>query len=68
MWLDVAGRTRIETLRAEEAAATGATIVATGCPFCKTMLEAGRQSLGAAAGGIRGVKDLAELVVESGGF
>jgi Fe-S oxidoreductase len=67
MWLDVAGRTRIETIRAQEAAAAGATVVATGCPFCKTMLEAGRQSLGDACG-VRKVKDVAELVVESGGF
>jgi len=67
MWLDVAGRTRIETLRAGEAAATGATILATGCPFCKTMLEAGRQSLGPGSG-LREVKDLAELLVESGGL
>jgi Fe-S oxidoreductase len=67
MWLDVAGRTRIETIRAAEASATGATVVATGCPFCKTMLEAGRQSL-AAACGARKVKDVAELVVEAGGL
>ena len=67
MWLDVAGRTRIETIRAGEAAATGATVVATGCPFCKTMLEAGRQTLGAACG-VRKVKDLAELVVEGSGL
>jgi Fe-S oxidoreductase len=64
IWLDVPGQVRIETLRAEEAAATGATTVATGCPFCKTMLEAGRQALAPGRDGLV-VKDLAELVVEA---
>jgi Fe-S oxidoreductase len=67
MWLDVPGRVRIETLRAAEAAATGATTVATGCPFCKTMLQAGRQALTPEAGHLS-VQDLAELVVEAQGL
>ncbi|MEE9229427.1 MAG: (Fe-S)-binding protein [Acidobacteriota bacterium] len=67
MWLDLPGTARIENLRAAEAAATGATIVATGCPFCKTMLEAGRQSLESGGSALR-VKDLAELVVEAQGL
>ena len=45
MWLDVPGKTRVENLRAAEAAATGAATVVTGCPFCKGMLQAGQQSL-----------------------
>jgi Fe-S oxidoreductase len=67
MWLDVPGQRRIETLRAEEAAATAATTVATGCPFCKTMLEAGKQAL---TSGRRhfAVRDLAELVVIAEGL
>jgi Fe-S oxidoreductase len=67
MWLDLPGQERIETLRVEEAVATGATTVATGCPFCKTMLEAGRQGLASGGDGLC-VKDLAELVVEAEGL
>jgi Fe-S oxidoreductase/nitrate reductase gamma subunit len=67
MWLDLPGTVRIETLRAEEAAATGATTVATACPFCKTMLEAGKQVLEPGGNGLA-VKDLAELVVEAEGL
>ncbi len=67
MWLDVPGKTRVENLRAREAASTGASIVATGCPFCKSMIEAGRQSLEDAGAGLR-VKDLAELIVEAEGL
>ena len=64
MWLDLPGQVRIETLRAAEAAATGATTVATGCPFCKTMLAAGKQALPPDAAALV-VKDLAELVAEA---
>ena len=67
MWLDLPGHVRIETLRAEEAAATGARTVATACPFCKTMLEAAQQSVTPARGDLT-VKDLAELVVEAKGW
>ena len=65
MWLDVPGQTRVENLRAAEAAATGATTVATGCPFCKGMLQR-RQAVARQSGhGALHVKDLAELVVEA---
>lgn len=67
MWLDWPGQARIETLRVEEAVLTVATTVATACPFCKTMLEAGRQGLAAGGDGLL-VKDLAELVVEAEGL
>ena len=67
LWLDVPGKTRVESLRAAEAAETGATIVATGCPFCKTMLESGKALLPDGGGDLK-VKDLAELVVESQGW
>jgi len=65
MWLDVPGQQRVENIRAQEAAATGATTVATGCPFCKSMLTAGQQS---ATGQPMEVKDLAELIVLSEGI
>jgi Fe-S oxidoreductase/nitrate reductase gamma subunit len=67
MWLDPPGHVRIETLRAEEAAATGARTIVTACPFCKTMLGAGQQSTAPARRGLA-VKDLAELVVEAKGW
>ena len=62
LWLDIAGSDRIENIRAREAAETGAKAVITGCPFCKIMLEAGRQSLGDQDTLV--VKDLAEFVAE----
>jgi Fe-S oxidoreductase len=60
MWLDVPGRERIENLRAREARATGAEIVATGCPFCKTMLSSSLQVLPDGQRSIP-VKDIAEI-------
>jgi len=64
IWLDVRGKTRVENIRAGHVEATGAQTVATGCPFCRQMLEAGRASLPAGQGKWR-VKDIAELVVEN---
>jgi Fe-S oxidoreductase len=64
IWLDVKGRERIETIRARQVEETGAQTVATGCPFCRVMLEAGRGSLETGKGNWR-VKDIAELVVEN---
>jgi len=64
MWLDVRGRTRVENIRASHVEETGAQTVATACPFCRVMLEAGRASLEEGKGNWR-VKDIAELVVES---
>lgn len=63
MWLESSGTQRVENVRLAEAQQTGATLVATGCPFCKVMLEtasvtAGRQDE------IR-VRDIAELVSET---
>ena len=62
MWLDVPGKLRVENIRTQEAASTGATVVATACPFCKGMLEAGKESLDPSN---LVVKDLAELIVEA---
>lgn len=64
LWLDVRGATRVETLRAAQAERTGAETVATGCPFCRVMLEAGRAGLPSGQGKWR-VRDIAELVVEN---
>lgn len=38
MWLEEQG-TRINLERADEALATGADVVATGCPYCLIMLD-----------------------------
>jgi Fe-S oxidoreductase len=62
LWLDVPGEDRVENIRSCEAAETGAKIVITGCPFCKSMLEAGNQALPDGKSTV--VKDLAELVAE----
>ena len=62
MWLDIQGKDRVENLRSQEAAETGARTLVTGCPFCKVMLESGQQSLGADER--LQVKDLAELAME----
>jgi Fe-S oxidoreductase len=67
MWLDVRGTDRIENQRYAEAVATGAAIIGTGCPFCKTMLSAARQSSNAAESAPR-VLDIAELVALAEGL
>lgn len=54
--------TNINTERAKEALATGATTVATACPFCMTMMSDGVKSAGHEE---VAVKDVAELLAES---
>jgi Fe-S oxidoreductase len=58
--------TRIGTARAEEAVATGASVVATACPFCTVMLSDGvaasatdRQTVG-----VPEVTDIALLLLD----
>ena len=65
MWIDVRGENRVENIRAQEAADTGADTVVTGCPFCKGMLIAGRESLEREE---IGVCDVSELVVQAEGL
>lgn len=60
IWLDVRGKTRVEMIRASRVDATGAPTVATGCPFCRVMLEAGRSTESKWR-----VRDIAELVAEN---
>ncbi|MAE65643.1 MAG: hypothetical protein CMJ18_15350 [Phycisphaeraceae bacterium] len=64
-WLDTPGAVRVENLRAAEAQGTGASTIATACPFCKSTLTAGCQSI---ERGAPIVKDLAELVVAAEGL
>ena len=55
--------TRINENRTEEAIQTGASTVATGCPFCMTMLSDGITAKGKSDS--MKVKDVAELVLEA---
>jgi len=60
MWMEVKIGEPVEFLRAGEALATGADVVATACPFCKIMLDDGRKHLERED---VGVYDVAELLV-----
>jgi Fe-S oxidoreductase len=60
------GKKEINTERAEEALATGATTIAVACPFCMTMLTDGVKSKEKEAD-VK-VKDLAELIAEANGL
>jgi Fe-S oxidoreductase len=57
--------TRVNRVRAKEAVATGAAVVATGCPYCLQMLTDGVK---AEAGEAVAVKDLAEILWEGQGM
>ena len=65
MWVDVPAPERVERIRAKEAAATGADVVATGCPFCKVMLRTGLEAVSQRQ---VAVKDIAELVASAEGL
>lgn len=54
---------RVNHMRTEQAIATGASVVATGCPFCMQMFEDGVRSQGV-EDSMR-VHDIAELIAES---
>ncbi len=60
MWMEEDPKQRVSTQRAAEALGTGAKTVATGCPFCLTMMTDGVAANGAEAR----VLDIAELLVE----
>ena len=63
MWLEETIGERVNENRAKEAIATGATTVATACPFCMTMMNDGIKSQGKEAS--VQVKDIAEIVADS---
>lgn len=63
MWMEEREGKRVNLERTEEAIATGAGIIGTGCPFCMTMLTDGvkeKEKADAVA-----VKDIAEIVLEA---
>jgi Fe-S oxidoreductase len=65
MWMEETRGTRINETRTAEALATGASTVATECPFCMTMLKDGLEAAQAESGGTVRAIDIAELLAES---
>jgi Fe-S oxidoreductase len=63
MWMEEKEGKRVNVERTEEALATGAGVIGTGCPFCMTMLTDGVKEKDPS--GATAVKDIAELVLES---
>ena len=63
MWMEEREGTRVNSERTEEALATQADIISTGCPFCLTMLSDGVKEKNAAER--VEVKDIAELLLEA---
>ena len=62
MWMEERIGTMVNVDRSREALATGATTVATACPFCMTMITDGVNKEGRSD---VAVKDIAEIVAES---
>ena len=61
MWMEENTGKRVNIERTEEALATGADEIATGCPFCYVMLDDGVTELGGAAV----VRDISMLLADS---
>jgi Fe-S oxidoreductase len=67
MWMEAQIGTRINLERTSEAVGTGATRIATGCPFCRVMLSDGvtaQQADGTASSEVA-VVDVAQLLLDS---
>jgi Fe-S oxidoreductase/nitrate reductase gamma subunit len=68
MWMEETRGTRINAERTRQALATGASTVATACPFCVVMLRDGLSDAaasGAADAGNVAARDVAEVLAES---
>ena len=65
MWMEETRGTRINESRTAQALATGASAVATECPFCMTMLKDGLEAADANVGGAVKAIDIAELLADS---
>ncbi len=63
LWMEKAKGERLSDLRIEEAMATGATVLATACPYCITMFEDSARTLNVDEQ-IK-IKDVTELFLES---
>jgi Fe-S oxidoreductase len=71
MWMEETRGTRINAERTRQALETGASTVATACPFCMTMLKDGLSDAqsgaapGASAGnGVVSARDIAEILAD----
>jgi Fe-S oxidoreductase len=64
MWMEESRGTRINAERTRQALDTGATTIATACPFCLVMLRDGVSESGARGEGIQ-TQDVAELLAAS---
>ena len=62
-WMDLKIGTRVNKVRVEQAAATGASHIATACPFCLQMMEDGVKLNNLEENMI--VKDIAEVIAEN---
>jgi len=63
-WMDIkTGDKRVNSMRADQAAATGATKIATACPFCMQMMEDGVKLTNREETMV--VKDIAEVLADS---
>jgi Fe-S oxidoreductase len=61
MWMEEREGKRVNVERVEEALATNAGVIGTGCPFCMTMMADGvKEREGAAQ-----VRDVAELLLDA---
>jgi Fe-S oxidoreductase len=65
MWMEETRGTRINAERTRQALETGASTVATSCPFCMTMLSDGLASVDGNATGLVSAIDVAELLSQS---
>jgi len=63
MWKEENTGTRVNIARTQQALDTGATMVAVGCPFCKTMIQDGVNDHN--KGDEVKVRDIAEILVDS---
>ncbi len=61
--MEVKAEKRVNIIRTEELLETGASVVATACPFCLAMVDLGRKVKEAEEQ--LAVKDVSELVAES---
>ena len=64
MWMEETRGTRINSERSRQALATGASTVATACPYCMTMLKDGLAGAESNTDGVT-TADIAELLAES---